>query len=458
MDAIEFFADHVADTRFADLPPDAVQAAHTFILDSFGVGMVGSAAPQVDELYRAAASWGSGADARVWVSGARLPAPQAAFMNAYQTHNSEFDCVHEAAVVHCVTVVLAGVMAVAEREKGFGGKDLITAVTLGVDTACNLGIAATAGLRFFRPATAGLMGAAMAIGKLLGFGRERLIQTCSIAYAQAGGTMQAHTEGSLLLAVQMAFAARNAVAACDLAAQGVEGPRNIIEGPFGYLNLIEASYDLGDILPNLGKVWRIAEVAHKPFPSGRATHGVVDACLGLRAEHNLDAGAIASVSAKVPPLTHHLVGRPPKAEMSPNYARLCASYVAARALTHGTVEVSHFTPEFLRDGVIGALAKQVEIVIDGNPDPNALSPVTVDIELTNGGKLTATREVIYGNPGNPMSREDYLDKFRRNCAGACPGIPAAQAEALIGRVEALEEETEIASLVDLVIAPEGTKP
>lgn len=453
MDAIEKFADHVADTGFEDLPPEAVEAARTFILDSFGVGMVGSAAPQVDELRCAAALWGSGSDARVWVSGERLPAPQAAFMNAYQTHNSEFDCVHEAAVVHCVTVVLAGVMAVAEREKGFSGKDLITAITLGVDTACNLGIAATSGLRFFRPATAGIFAAAMGIGKLLGFDREQLIRACSIAYAQTGGTMQAHTEGSLLLAVQMAFAARNAIAACDLAAQGIDAPVNILEGPFGYLNLIEASYDLSEVLPSLGKVWRIAEVAHKPFPSGRATHGIVDACLGLRVENGLQVGNIVSVTAKVPPLVHHLVGRPPKAEMTPNYARLCASYVAARTLTHGAVEVAHFTPGNLSDSEIGDLAKRIDIVIDGNPDPNALSPISVDINLKDSGSLTTTREIIYGNPGNPMSHKDHLEKFRNNCANARPAIPSAQSEALIARVDDLENEQEIAALVDLMIAP-----
>jgi 2-methylcitrate dehydratase PrpD len=37
-------------------------------------------------------------------------------------------------------------------------------------------------------------------------------------------------------------------------------------------------------LPAIGRVWRITEVAHKPFPRGRATHGVVDACLTLMRE------------------------------------------------------------------------------------------------------------------------------------------------------------------------------
>jgi 2-methylcitrate dehydratase PrpD len=451
MDAIEVFADHVVGTEFADLPDDAVAAARTFILDSFGVGVVGSAAPQVDELRRAAAQWGTGDDARVWVSGERLPAPSAAFINAYQIHNSEFDCVHEGAVVHCVTVVLASAMAVAERLGGVKGSELINAVVLGVDIACHLGLAATSGLRFFRPATAGIFGATVAVGKLMGFDRDRLIHACSIAYGQASGTMQAHTEGSLLLAVQMAFSARNAVAACDLAAQGVEGPHNIIEGPFGYLNLFEASYDLSEILPEIGRTWRICEVAHKPFPSGRATHGIVDACLGLRAEFGIETDTIDAVTATVPSLTHHLVGRPPHGDMTPNYARLCASYVAARSLMHGVVDVSHFSREMLRDGDAGALAERIAIEIDDNPDPNALSPVTVEIALKNGERHEAVREIVYGNPQNPMTRDDHLAKFRRNCASARPALPEDQAETLIARVDALEQEADVAELVGLMI-------
>jgi len=50
MDAIEIFADHVIRSDFDSLAPDAVEATRTFIQDSLGVGIVGSAAPQVDDL------------------------------------------------------------------------------------------------------------------------------------------------------------------------------------------------------------------------------------------------------------------------------------------------------------------------------------------------------------------------------------------------------------------------
>src|SRR5262249_61156618 len=98
-------------------------------------------------------------------------------------------------------VALAG----AERAKTVSGCDLIAAVTLGVDVAAGLGVAAATGLRFFRPATAGALGGAAALGKLMGLDRATMINAFSIAYAQLCGTMQAHSEGSPLLAMQMAF-------------------------------------------------------------------------------------------------------------------------------------------------------------------------------------------------------------------------------------------------------------
>ena len=69
MDAIAAFAEHVTRTRYDDLPAAAIEAAKVLILDSLGVGVVGSAGPFVPELARAAGGLGSGAEARVWVSG-----------------------------------------------------------------------------------------------------------------------------------------------------------------------------------------------------------------------------------------------------------------------------------------------------------------------------------------------------------------------------------------------------
>jgi aconitate decarboxylase len=456
MDAISTFADHVVATQFRDLPGDAVRAAKVFVLDTLGVGLAGSAGPMACELAAASASWGEGRDARVWGSGTARPAAAAAMCNAYQVHNSEFDCVHEEAVVHAMTVVLPAAMAGAERAKKVSGADLIAAVAVGIDLAAGLGVAAATGLRFFRPATAGAFGATAALGKLMGFDQPAMINAFSIAYAQLCGTMQAHTEGSPLLAMQMGFAARNAVVACDLAAQGFDGPKNVLEGPFGYFKLFEPDGLPARVVGELGRRWFITELAHKPFPSGRATHGIVEACLALRRQHRLVPETIDRVTARVPPLVRHLVGRPPREQMQANYARLCAPYVAACALRRGNVALDDFTPAAYRDAPTQDLARRIAVEVRDAGNPNALTPVEVEIALSEGTRHRARIETVYGNPQKPLSRADHLAKFTANCAAAASPLPRENGERLIAEVDRLEEAADVAALVDLLTV--GTAP
>ena len=146
----------------------------------------------------------------------------------------------------------------------------------------------------------------------------------------------------MLLGLQIGFNARNAVIAADLAQRGIPSIENVLEGPFGYFGMIEAEGDLSRVLGDIGKVWRITEVAHKPFPSGRATHGMLDGFMQLKAEHGFTAAEVESAEARVPPLTHHLVGRPVTDDMAANYARLCGAYVAACALLRGELGLDDF--------------------------------------------------------------------------------------------------------------------
>lgn len=452
MDAIATFASHVAERRYEEFPPEAIAAAKTFILDTIGVGLAGSTGPKCQEIAQAQGLFGTSVDARVWSTGERLSAHGAALCNAYQAHNSEFDCVHEAAVAHVMTALLPAALAGAERMGGIDGRRLIEAVVLGVDVAASLGVAAQSGLRFFRPATVGVFGATAALAKLMRFDADRLHTAFSIAYGQLSGTMQAHTEGSMLLALQVGFSARNAIAACDLAGLGIEGPRNILEGPFGYFKLIETAGDPARVAADLGRIWRITEVAHKPFPSGRATHGLVDGCLELQTRHGFGASDIERITAHVPPLIHHLVGRPPKPEMEINYARLCAAYVAACALQRGTIGIEDFRPEAYRDPTTQELARRVSIHVRDVGNPNALTPVEVEIALNSGAQHRTTIGVVYGNPAKPMTREAHLAKFRRNAAAARRPLPAAKAERVIELIDSLESVPDVTALVDQAVA------
>ncbi len=451
VDAIDRFVRHVVDTRHEAIPPPARAATRRLLLDTLGVGVAGSAGPWVRELIESQALSLAGDQAHVWVHGDRLSAAGAAMVNGTLIHNSEFDCVHEQAVVHAMTLPTAVALAWAEREGEVSGATLVDALTLGVDVACHLGVACREGLRFFRPATAGALGGVAAIGRIAGFDADTLLNAFGTVHAQLSGTMQAHTEGSSLLGMQIGFNARNAVIACDMAARGLVAPHAVLEGPFGYYALFEGAHDLPAVLSQLGKVWRVTEIAHKPFPSGRATHGVVDGCLTLMRAQGFVAQDIERVRARVPPLVHRLVGRPVTAAMNPNTARLCASYVAACALLRGDVTLEDFRTPALAQADTLALARRIAIEADANPDPNALTPVVVEIALKDGRRVETRLDVVVGNPRRPLSREAELEKLQRNFASAARPMPRAKAERLTARVDDLERIGDVRELIECLI-------
>ena len=80
------------------------------MLDSLGVGIAGSSVDGGEGLLRIAAGWGAPA-VPVWGRPVRLSAPAAAFVNAWQMHNQEYDCLHEGAVVHAMASVLPAALA-----------------------------------------------------------------------------------------------------------------------------------------------------------------------------------------------------------------------------------------------------------------------------------------------------------------------------------------------------------
>src|SRR5262249_57991200 len=132
------------------------------------------------------------------------------------------------------------------------------------------------------------------------------------------------------------------------------------KGPLGYLGMMEAEGDRQHALSDIGKVWRITEVAHKPFPSGRATHGMLDGFMQLQAEHGFTATEVDSAEARVPPLTHQLIGRPVTDDMLANYARLCGSYVCASALLRGGLGSDDFSDGARRNPARLALGRRIK--------------------------------------------------------------------------------------------------
>jgi 2-methylcitrate dehydratase PrpD len=413
--ASQILGAHSSSVTLAQLPAGVVQAIASFTLDLIGVGIAGVRSPYAKGVTDVARQWGNADQAHSFVTGHSMPAPSAAFVNAFQAHALEFDPVYEAAVLHPFTVVVPVLLAEAQRA-GMDGPTFIAACAGGVDVAVGLGVAAKSQIRFFRPATCGLFGATAALARARGLDGPRTAHALGYALAFASGTMQAHVEGTPALAASVGAAARSAFTAVDLAQAGLPGPRASIEGPFGYLTLCELESDIAPVLASLGKDWRAADVSWKPFPTGRAAHGGIDMILALKAQ-GLTADNLAHLTIYAPPLIHHLVGRPiAPAPLEVNYARLCLPYAGAVALLTGGVTLTDFTPQRLNDPQVHATAAKIEVVISDIKDQAAFTPQRCVATLTDGRTLEIYIDALLGAKARPLSRDQHLAKFRACCA------------------------------------------
>jgi len=452
MNAIDSLLDHVLSINYDALPPEAVEASKIFVLDSIGVGISGSRHPLIDQVKRAAAEWGEGRQARVWNTGEWMPAGSAVLLNAYQVHNQEFDCLHDQAVVHAPATILPVLLAQAERMGGCSGKDLIAAFVAGVDVASFIGMSQGAPMRFFRPAMCGALGAAAAIATLVKADREQMRNVLGITYSHLSGTMQAHIEGSPTLALQVGLNARAVFAAFDLAAQGIAGPKDILEGPYGYFALFDGQADWKNGSVELGRVFQATRLSHKPFPSGRATHGGIDGVQRLQARHGFAAADVASIRVATTPLIRDLVGRPIRPDMEVGYAKLCMGYVVATALLTGTVGITDFEADKRADPERLELGARVQVVPNDVTDPNALVPQSVEVSLRDGRVFSIELAAVLGHPDRPLERDARLQKFEACCASARVPLDTAQVMELIAALEQLDQLEDARRLVDLAIA------
>lgn len=449
MTASEILAHHALSVQWVTLPEPARDAVRTFLLDTLGVGIAGSKAPFAPEIGVVAQNWASGGGpAPVLGRGYALTPPQAAFINAFQIHAQEFDCVHEPAVVHPLATILAALMADTARQPlPVTGAEFGAALVAGVDIAATLGVAVKTPLKFFRPATAGIFGCVAAMARLRRLDMETTRSAFGHALAFASGTMQAHVEGKPGLPIQVAHAAQASLMAIDLALAGVPGTVGSIDGPFGYLALFETGTDLPPLLERLGRDWRIAEVSHKPFPTGRAAHGAIVALQTLMRDHGVTAANLESLTYTAPPLIQRLVGRPLPAypaALTANYARLCFAWLGAVVLTRGTVGLSDFAESRLSDPALHALGGRIKVVADDNPDPAAFTPGIAEATLTDGRVVRARIDSQLGSPFTPLSREQHLRKFR-----ACLDFAGAAdlADPLIRAIDTLQDQADMARLL-----------
>ena len=314
----------------------------------------------------------------------------------------------------------------SENKKGrsINGKEFLLSLALGVDVASYLGICAKGELKFFRPATASGFGAVAALSNIQNFSSVEINNALGIMYSQTCGNMQSHVEGVPILGLQVGFNAKAALGSIDLTMAGFPGPKRVFNGEHGYFNLIENNnFDMKYMKENIGKTWMINEIAHKPYPSGRLTHGLVHAIKDLKLKHKLNKDDIKSIVCNVPPGVYKLVSRPIIENLTTNYAKLCARFVGASYMINDHLNIDTFTDQkYLSNKETLKFADKIKIEKNDNLDEKVLTPQLFSVTLTDNRKLEIKLDNVYGHPKAPLSEREYLNKFNVCCESSIKKI------------------------------------
>ena len=445
----EIFSKHIFSSKYEDLSEKTIKQLKVFLLDTIGVGIAGSTGSKLVELKKIAHSWSEGQNCTVLGTWDKYSRDAATLINAYQIHCLEFDCIHEGAVVHPMAAILSSLLAHCEELNNLGyntnGKDFLISLALGVDIASFLGICAKGELKFFRPATASGFGAVAALSKIQKFSMEETHNALGIMYSQTCGNMQSHVEGVPILGLQVGFNAKAALASMDLTKAGFPGPKRVFNGKHGYFKLIENdNYDITYLQKNIGKVWMVDQLAHKPFPSGRLTHGLVHAIKDLKSKYRLNKDDIYTIECIVPPGVYKLVARPIINNLTTNYSKLCAKFVGASFMVNDHLDIESFTEEkYLNNTETLNFAKKIIMIKNDKLDQKVLTPQKFIITLSNKSKIEINLDHVYGHPKVPLSEKEYLEKFSKCCFSSTKKIDDIQINRMIDFIFNLENQQNV---------------
>src|SRR6185369_3975802 len=139
-DAAEALVSHALRTRYESLPSATVERTKLIMLDTMGAALAGRDADGCLALRKLVTAWGGTPEATLIGVGTRIPAHNAALVNATMARALELDEVHEQALVQSTATIVPVALAAAERWGQTSGKELIAAVAVGLDVCCRLAL------------------------------------------------------------------------------------------------------------------------------------------------------------------------------------------------------------------------------------------------------------------------------------------------------------------------------
>jgi len=448
-------AKFVAETRYEDLPFRVVKMTKLSLLDALGVTLAASGQSGECQAFVDLAIESDGIkESTILGFQNQVSAPMAAFANGSMAHALDFEDAHDQALVHPNAVSVPVALALAESVGNVDGKKMITALAVGCDIVCRLGLAFKENpieYGWYMPPILGAFGAAAAACKLLNLSEDEILDAFSLTLCQTTCSAELRfSPYSHIRAIRDAFAAKGALLSGLLAKKGVKGFAHPFEGKAGLFSLYsKGNYDSSMLTDGLGTRFEGENVSFKPWPTCRGTHNYIEAALYMISEHAIDINDIIDIRVVVSSFNRMLC-EPMEVKMAPKAvidAKFSIPFSLATALYYKSVGLNHFTPQRLKNENVLQLAQKVRYDLD--PDIGLREATRGFLEIKTKDNKTFSKHVdqAYGHPENPISEDDLVNKFMDCASRVVKKIPEKHLEKAVKYIMTLEAVEDIREIM-----------
>jgi len=441
---------YVCRATFNDLPKNVVLRAKEVLADTFSVIAAGAQEDEVKGLAKRLVDPKARPVASLIGSGTRTEPSKAALINGTAGTFLELDEGNQFGRGHPGIHVVPAALAIAEEGR-LSGRDLLTALVLGYEIGTRVGIACKIRMSMHPHGTWGTVGAAVAVGKLMGYSeaamKEMINVSSSLGLATSRRTM---LEGGTVRNVYSGMSNFMGILAHQLVQSGFTGEADGLKTVYG--SVVSDTFNPEVMTDDLGKRFEIARNYFKMHACCRYNHGTLDALERILSRKPLKAGEVESVDVETYSLAAQLCDRNPQNMLA---AKFSIPFAVATLLVHGRTDVSCFTPQAVRSDEVQALAKKVEVKED--PKLTAMMPSRrpsrVRVTLKSGEKLEAEVTMNRGDFEDPYGPADLEKKYFSLADPVWGHAKAEQIHSQVMAVEKLKDINEVTSLIAPISSP-----
>jgi 2-methylcitrate dehydratase PrpD len=448
----EKIIDFVCDTRFKDLPQAVLKTIKNQLLAITGTTLAGATEDGCEQAVHFFRELGGKEEATILVHGGKIPAHDAAFVNGTMARALDF-CDAIAPGPHIGAALVPASLALAELVGGVSGQDFLAALVIGAEVAARMNLSEAAYNGFDPTGVCVIFGVASAASKILGLNKQETWNALALSFNRCSGSFQSNIDGSLSVRFIQGWVSQGAVLCARLASKGITGPKNFIEGVYGYLHLYGKNLFKGeDLVADLGQRYALQNIVFKKYPSCGLTQGPTDVTLQLMTEERVSAEDVDRILFIVPPYTHKLVGHEFKIGENPKVdSQFSIQYCVANALVRGSSRLEHFEENKVRDKRIMDLTKKIKIVPDEAMKARGHTPFDLRVWTRDGRELFREMDIAPGFPGNPLSEEDHERRFKDCIDFTKKAVSRERAAEIVSLIRNLEMADDVRKFVPLLL-------